>query len=239
MSEHQAAHGEEHAEEHFHEVNYFAIYVALVILFLISVMGPEIGTLTGMRWITLVTAFGIAIVKARLVINNFMHLKWEKTLMKWMLVTSLVLMGLLLAGVSSDVLNHRGRNWENLAAQAAIERGVGGGHGEEGMLAGEEEGAEEAEVGFSAESTFGLVCATCHGANGQGDGAAGVALDPRPANFTDPAFWEGRDRERIVNVIANGAASVGGSPLMVAWSPSFSPEEIEQLADHVMEFRPE
>ena len=237
MSEHQADHGDTHADEHFHEVNYFGIYVALVVLFLISVAGPEIGEVTGMRWITLVTAFGIAIVKARLVINNFMHLKWEKALMRAMLVTSLVLMALMMAGISVDVLNHEGRNWENVAAREAIARGVGGGHGEE-MLA-EEGEAEPVEVAFNAASMFGIVCASCHGAAGDGTGAAGAALDPRPANFTDPAFWETRDMDRIVNVITNGAAVVGGSPLMVGWSASFDAEQIEELAEYVSEFRPE
>jgi hypothetical protein len=91
------------------------------------------------------------------------------------------------------------------------------------------------------------VCGSCHGAAGAGDGPAGAALNPRPANFTDSAFWAEqnlhpefpvRDRERIVKVIRDGAASVGKSPLMVAWNASFTPEQIEQLADHVMSFRP-
>lgn len=217
-----------------HHINYFAIYVALIVLFLISVTGPRIGAATGLAWITLVTAFGIAVVKANLVIQNFMHLKWEKRLMKWVLATSLMLMFLMVAGVSVDVLNHEGNNWENLAARAAIERGVGGEHGggDEG------DGTEVVEARFNAGQTFGIICATCHGPGGAGDGPAGVALDPRPANFTDPAFWETRDRDRIVNVITNGAASVGGSPLMVAWGASFTPEQIQALADHVMSLRP-
>ena len=61
-------------------------------------------------------------------------------------------------------------------------------------------------------------------------GAAGLLLDPRPASFTDAVFWETRDRDRIVNVITNGAAAVGGSPLMVAWSLSLSADQIEQIS---------
>ena len=236
MSEHQTGHGDGHHDGGGHHVNYFGIYVALVVLFLISVAGPEIGEFTGLRWITLVTAFGIALVKARLVIDNFMHLKWEKRIMKSMLITSLVLMALMMAGISSDVLNHEGRNWENLAAQAAVERGIGDAHAEG---EGEEEVEEVVEVAFNVESTFGIVCATCHGAGGEGDGPAGAALDPPPASFTDPAFWETRDMDRIVNVITNGAAAVGGSSLMVGWSASFDAEQIQQLADYVAEFRPE
>jgi mono/diheme cytochrome c family protein len=97
---------------------------------------------------------------------------------------------------------------------------------------------EVVEAGFSAPNMFGLVCASCHGPAGDGTGAAGLALNPRPANFTDPAFWATRDRDRIVNVITNGAVAVGGSPLMVGWSASFTAEQIQELADLVATFRP-
>ena len=102
------------------------------------------------------------------------------------------------------------------------------------------EGEVETEpAGFSAASSFGTVCATCHGAGGAGDGPAGAALDPRPASFVDPAFWEGRDRDRIITVIRDGAASVGGSALMAPWGALYTEEQLEQMADYVMSFRPE
>jgi len=216
-----------------HHVNYKRIYFTLLGLLVVSVAGPFFGILI----VTLVTAFGIALVKANLVIQNFMHLKWERRLMKWMLTTSLLLMALMFAGISADVLNHEGRNWENLAARAAIERGIQDPHAEGALAEGGE--AEPVEVAFNVENTFNLVCGSCHGTAGDGTGAAGAALDPRPANFTDPAFWETRDRARVMNVITNGAVAVGGSPLMVGWSASFTAEQIEELTDHVLELRPE
>jgi caa(3)-type oxidase subunit IV len=236
-------HNEHHDDGHGggHHVNYFAIYVALVVLFLISVAGPEVGRITGLPWITLITAFGIALVKANLVIDNFMHLKWEKRLMKWLLTTSVLLMFLMVAGISPDVLNHEGNNWENLAAKEATARGLGGddhGDGDHAEEGGAAEVAEAAPAGFSAAGSFGTVCATCHGAGGQGDGPAGMALDPKPANFTDPAFWEGRDRARIVTVIRDGAAVVGGSALMAPWGALYTPEQLEEMADYVMSLRP-
>ncbi|MGD8289807.1 MAG: cytochrome c, partial [Gemmatimonadota bacterium] len=153
--------------------------------------------------------------------------------------TSLLLMFLMFAGVSVDILNHEGRNWENVAAREAIERGVAA-EGPGGAAAMEEEAAEAAPAEFNATNAFNTVCAACHGTAGDGTGPGGAALDPPPANFTDPSFWEGRDRERIVNVITNGAQAVfGGSPQMVAFRATYSDEQIQQLADHVMEFRPE
>jgi caa(3)-type oxidase subunit IV len=237
MSEHHEQHDAHGAGHH---PNYKKIYLTLLALLAVSVAGPFIGVV----WVTLITAFGIAVVKANLVIQNFMHLKWEKRIAKWFLTTSLVLMALFVAGVSSDVMNHEGNNWENIAAQAAVERGLAAASGEEVV---EEAEPEPVEVGFNAANIFGLVCASCHGTAGDGTGPAGLALDPRPANFTDPAFWAERnlhpdfpqrDRERVVHVITNGAASVGRSPLMVGWSASFTAEQIEALADHVLTFRP-
>lgn len=237
MSENQEDHGvysEEQQLDAGHHIDYKKIYFMLVGLLIISVIGPFFGILI----VTLITAFGIALVKANLVIENFMHLRWERRIMKWMLATSLLLMFLMFAGLSVDILNHEGRNWVNVAAREAIERGVAS-EGPGGAAAMEPESAAPEAAEFNATNTFNLVCGSCHGTAGDGTGAAGAALDPPPANFTDPAFWETRDRDRIVNVITNGAASVGGSPLMVAWGASFSDEQIQQLADHVMSFRPE
>ena len=92
--------------------------------------------------ITLITAFGIAIVKAYLVAANFMHLNIEKRYITYLLSTMLMLMLLLFAGVAPDVMEHKGQNWENVAAEAEVERALAAegkaAHGEHG------EGHEEA-----------------------------------------------------------------------------------------------
>ena len=215
-----------------HEVNYKKIYVVLLVLLAISVAGPEFGIL----WVTLITAFGVAIVKAYLVAANFMHLRWEKRLMKWMLTASLAIMALFFFGIAPDVMMHDGRNWVNEAAIAAVERGVAG---HEAEAAADVAAAEPAEPGvFSAATAFNQACAACHGQSGDGNGPAGAALDPQPASFTDPAFWADRDRERIHTVIRDGAASVGGSPLMVPWRNTYDEQQIEALTEYVMGFQP-
>ncbi len=247
MSEHETHPHEGHAGQEGHgggghHPNYTKIYFTLLILFAVSVMGPYLGEITGWVWLTLLTAFGIAVWKAKLVIENFMHLKWEKRIMKWMLATSLIFMFILVAGVAPDVMNHEGTNWENVAAKESAVLFQEEGQGEEPEHA-EESAAGEAtavaEGGFDARAAYNQACATCHGTAGDGKGPAGAALNPPPANFTDPAFWATRERERIFKVIKEGAASVGGSPLMVAWGASFTDEEIEALTDYVMSFRPE
>jgi caa(3)-type oxidase subunit IV len=222
-------------DQNGHHVNYKKIYFILLGLLVVSVAGPFVGVV----WITLVTAFGIAVVKANLVIQNFMHLKWEKRLMKWLLGASLLLMAVMVAGVAPDIMNHEGNNWDNLAAKAATERGIDGEHAETTVEGEPGEGVAEAEQGeFSAQTAYNGVCAACHGQSGAGDGPAGMALDPAPANFTDPEFWATRDEQRIVTVIRDGAVAVGGSPLMVPWRSTYSDEQIQALAEYVMTFRP-
>ena len=132
----------EHTEDHDHgQAHYVKIWAILLVLLIISVLGPvvaphlEFGFLKAWM-ITLMTAFGIAIVKAYLVAANFMHLNVEKKYISYMLATMLMFMLLFFAGTSPDVMKHKGQNWENVAAEAEIERALAeqgeAGHGEHG-----------------------------------------------------------------------------------------------------------
>jgi caa(3)-type oxidase subunit IV len=118
----------EHAAAHPVHRPYVKIWATLVVLLVISVAGP----FAGIRVVTLVTAFGIALVKAYMVAKNFMHLDVEKPIIHWLLTVVLVLMVLLFYGVSPDVMKHDGRHWRkdtrNQPAQAAG-HGSGGDHG--------------------------------------------------------------------------------------------------------------
>lgn len=128
---HTASHGDgaEHAEGH---PNYRNIYFVLLFLLVVSIIGPEFGIV----WVTLVTAFGVALVKAALVVQNFMHLKWERTIVGWLLASALLLMALMFFGLAPDIMSHEGTNWENIGAKEAIERGIPTeDHGEEGAAA--------------------------------------------------------------------------------------------------------
>ena len=101
---------------------YYRTYVVLVILLVLSVVGPFVGEATGLQIITLVTAFGIAFVKAGIVIRNFMHLNVEKAFVHYFLITSLAFMGLFFFAVAPDVMKHEGTRWKNVAAESWIER---------------------------------------------------------------------------------------------------------------------
>ena len=60
-------------------------------------------------------------------------------------------------------------------------------------------------------------CWTCHGKTGDGQGPVGKTLNPPPRDFTKADFKFGGTDQDIFDVISNGAASKGGSPLMAPW----------------------
>ena len=98
----------EHAAGHGVHRNYVKIWGILVVLLVISVFGPMVG----IRVVTLITAFGVALVKAYLVAKNFMHLDVEKPIIHWLLAVTLALMVLLFSGVAPDVMKETGRLWK-------------------------------------------------------------------------------------------------------------------------------
>lgn len=113
------------SEEHIHHPNYTKIYIILLVLLGISIVGPTLG----IRVVTLITAFGIAVVKAFLVAQNFMHINIAKRYVTYLITTCLVFMLLLFAGTAPDVMKKEGHNWKKpswLAASA----GAGADHGE-------------------------------------------------------------------------------------------------------------
>ena len=96
-----------HATEHSH-VNYVKIWAILVVLLGVSVAGPMIG----IKVVTLITAFGIALVKAYLVAKNFMHINVERRFIPYIVLTVVVFMLLFFAGAAPDVMKKQGTNWE-------------------------------------------------------------------------------------------------------------------------------
>jgi caa(3)-type oxidase subunit IV len=103
-----------YAEEH-HEVHpdsyYIKIWGVLLVLLVISVLGPMLEN----KVITLITAFGIALVKAAIVCAYFMHLNIEKRYITYMLLASIFFMTVMFSGISPDVLKSQGDNWRNVS----------------------------------------------------------------------------------------------------------------------------
>ena len=125
MSADTKAHGAHDAHGEAEHIKFYTkIYVTLLVLFLVSVAGPFVGSIVGSKALVLVTAFGIAVVKAYLVCAHFMHLNVEKRFIAYLLTTAVVFMFLFYAGVSPDVMEHHGRNWKNVAAQHEVKRAL-------------------------------------------------------------------------------------------------------------------
>lgn len=147
--EHQPdAHGGAHA------TNYVKIWAILLVLLAVSLIGPELG----IRTVTLLTAFGIAVVKAYMVAKYFMHLNIERRFVVQLLVVCLGLMTLFFLATAPDVMKHWGMNWRNESAKNAnIPEAV---HHE----AGAEAGHEAAPAGHEAAPAAHEAAPAAHGA---------------------------------------------------------------------------
>lgn len=185
--------------------HYVKIYFVLMGLLAISIVGPAVaprlgeGQFPGLgirvaTFVTLVTAFGIAVVKAWLVVKHFMHLSIERPIAKWFLAASVLLLALFWGGIAPDVQNHAGANWENVAAQAAVERGIAEpeAHEDEGDAHGDEAGAGHDAEGDAGRSDAELVPTAKSNSN----------LLPGGYNFTHAAFWS------VVGLVAVGTNAV-------------------------------
>jgi len=77
--------------------------------------------------------------------------------------------------------------------------------------------------------TYAMLCASCHGANGNAKTPIADTLDPRPTAHNNGAYMNGIPDEALFRIIKEGGAVVGRSPLMVAWGGSLSDAEIRNV----------
>ncbi|MFQ5898288.1 MAG: cytochrome c3 family protein [Candidatus Methylomirabilia bacterium] len=96
------------------------------------------------------------------------------------------------------------------------------------LLAGSiSEPATEAELQGGRE-VYAKRCAACHGAEGKGDGPAGVALPIKPSDLTDGRVMNPLPDHFLATIIREGGEAVGLSPLMPAWKV-LSPTETDNV----------
>jgi mono/diheme cytochrome c family protein len=88
-----------------------------------------------------------------------------------------------------------------------------------------------ADAATQGKELFTTNCATCHGENADGTGAAGAALDPKPANLqltvkeTNPAYMHW--------VISEGGQAAGLSSSMVAYKGILSEDDIWKIVTYL------
>ena len=79
-------------------------------------------------------------------------------------------------------------------------------------------------------AVYAQYCLACHGTTGAGDGPAAAGLpDPKPAKLSETKL----DDTGLKAIISGGGASVGRSPIMAAFGPSLSAEQITQLVSYI------
>ena len=108
--------------------HYLKIWAILLILLVVSICGPMLG----FRVITLLTAFGVALVKAGMVASEFMHLKLERKYITYMLLTMVLLMAIFFFGVAPDVMKNHGENWSKQSFPESAESPSHASGGQEG-----------------------------------------------------------------------------------------------------------
>lgn len=96
-----------------------------------------------------------------------------------------------------------------------------------------------AATGIPEESriTFETKCAMCHGADGTGNGPAAETLNPKPRNYTDPAWQASVTDDELRAIILLGGQAVKKSPMMPG-NPQLKdkPEVIDGLVAIVRSF---
>jgi heme/copper-type cytochrome/quinol oxidase subunit 4 len=84
-----------------------------------------LGSMSHIREVVLIAAFGIAFVKAYLVAKNFMHVNVEKRWVPYLLIVCLLFVVILFAGVAPDVMQQSGQHWTKNPANPSAQSGAG------------------------------------------------------------------------------------------------------------------
>jgi mono/diheme cytochrome c family protein len=83
------------------------------------------------------------------------------------------------------------------------------------------------------QQIFGQYCASCHGAEGKGDGVSGQNLPIKPQNLTEGRQLNPLPDHFLFSIIAHGAQTVGLSPLMPGFKPYLSDIQINEVIRYV------
>ena len=83
------------------------------------------------------------------------------------------------------------------------------------------------------KSVYTANCMACHGADADGKGPAAMALDPKPTDFTQAAFWDGRENKELKKIIRTGKPGTPMAPF-----PQLSDDDVANLIAYLRKFEP-
>ncbi|MBA3461026.1 MAG: c-type cytochrome [Deltaproteobacteria bacterium] len=91
-----------------------------------------------------------------------------------------------------------------------------------------------------AKAMFRETCAICHGVGGKGDGQMAANLNPKPRDYTDPAWQASVTDEQIKTIIMEGGQAAGKSATMPAMKSQLQgkPEVLDGLVRLIRGFGP-
>jgi len=100
----------------------------------------------------------------------------------------------------------------------------------------------EPDLGYNERQgrvLFQHYCATCHGAEGRGDGLNSYSLDPKPRDLSDPTFQAQRSDDDLASIVRIGGGAAGLSTGMPPWGHTLNERQIHNLVLYVRTFKPE
>ncbi len=135
----------------------------------------------------------IATTKALLVIMIFMDMRHERGDNKIIFGTSFIFLAIFFTLTSFDIFFRQPLQPAPIAAAAGAPSQF------------KKAWTSSPELIAHGKELFAAQCVSCHGANGQGDGAAAAALNPRPRNFHSGDSWKiGRKPSQVFKTLKEG-----------------------------------
>lgn len=98
------------------------------------------------------------------------------------------------------------------------------------------------DLGYNARegrALFRHYCATCHGAEGRGDGFNAFNLDPKPRDLSEEEFQGEKSDDELADVIMIGGGAAGLSTAMPPWGGTLSKRQVQNLVIYLRTLEPE
>ena len=177
---------------------YYAVFAALIVGTIVTVATSYID-FGGSN--NILIAMLIATVKALLVILFFMGLKYEGIENNATFFCTFIFLALFIGLTSADIFFRHDLEPVKVDTSEMVSSGP--------ALDIAKLMQQTAEMKTKAQAIFTQQCLTCHGADGQGNGPAAAAFNPKPRNFTVGDGWKnGRKVSEIVKTLSNGLGSM-------------------------------